>query len=116
MINKITNIGHICLSPTIDEEHLRIIRKLYEVYGIRSSGSKSVDKAILRQKELEDAEKENCVSAKFLVIGSGEQEKIHKEKKDKKIEANPELYENTTKGQKLLGEQIMLTIKMKQKK
>ena len=84
-------------------------------YGYRPTGNKNADKALLRKIELKIAKTENCVSSKFLTVTVSEQEKIQEKKKENRIETNPELYQNTMKGQKLLGEQIMLAIEMKKK-
>lgn len=97
-----------------DEEHKRIMRKLM-AYGYRSTGSKSGDKELLRRIELKQAEMENCVSSKYITVSRGEQEKIQEEKKEKRVENNPELYQQTMQGQQILGEQIMLAIEMKKK-
>ena len=98
-----------------DEEHRNIMRKLIS-YGITPTGKKSADIALLREIELKLAKLENCVSGKFLTVSKSEQEKIQKEKKEKRIENNPELGENTMKGQEILGEQLMLAIQMKKDK
>lgn len=114
-INPSYNNFHICIGTSIDYEYKKIIKKLMQ-YGLRPTGSKAVDKARLHKKELEQAEKEPCVSNKFLTVTKAEQEKIQAKKKEKRIENNPENFQHTMKGQKLLGEQIMLAIEMKKKK
>ena len=100
----------------IDEEHLRIIRKLSEKYGLRSTGSKSGDIALLKRKEIEEAEKLNSPNGDFLVLSRNEVEKIVDKKKEQKAEANPEVFQNTVQGQKLLAEQMMIYIQMQEKK
>ena len=59
-------------------------------------------------------EYETAPTSKFLTVTKGEQEKILKKKKEKRIENNPELYKNSTKGAEVLGKQIFLAIQMKQ--
>ena len=83
-------------------------------YGITPTGNKTADKNKLREIELREAEQESCVSSKFVTVTRSEQEKIQERKKQHRKEVNPEIYQNPTQGQKLLGEQIMLAIKMKQ--
>ena len=95
-----------------DAEHAEIIRRLRK-YGIKSTGNKSLDRQILHRLELKDAEKESGITTKFLTVSRGEQEKIQAKKKEKRIEKNPTNYPNSMKGAKILGEQIMLAIKMK---
>ncbi len=102
------------VSKAPDEEWKRIILRLWYKYGIQSTGSKSADKQKLHELELKEMEYQTTVTSKFLTVTRGEQEKILKKKKDKRIENNPELYPNTTKGAKILGEQIFLAIQMKQ--
>ena len=97
-----------------DYEYIKIIRKMQQ-YGMRPTGSKSVDKRRLHEKELQEAQKETVVSSKFVTVSKSEQEKIQEKKKKKREEVDPKLYPDTTKGQKLLGEQLMLAIQMKRK-
>lgn len=113
-INAIFSGAMLSVSFGPDEEHRRIIRKLM-AYGYRSTGSKSGDRELLRKIELKQAEMENCVSSKYLTVSKAEQEKIQEKKKEKRIENNPELYQQTMQGQQILGEQIMLAIEMKKK-
>ncbi len=96
----------------IDHEYAMIIRKMMQ-YGLKPSGNKSHDKMRLHEVELQQAKKENCVSSKFLTVTKGEQEKIQDKKKEKRIELDPKSHSETMKGQRILGEQIMLAIKMK---
>ena len=112
-INPIMS-GMLSVSFGPDEEHKRIMRKLM-AYGYRTTGSKSGDKELLRRIELKQVEMENCVSSKYLTVSRSEQEKIQEEKKEKKIENNPDIAQNTMQGQQALGEQIMLAIEMKKK-
>lgn len=95
-----------------DEEEKRIAAKLL-AYGVQPSFNKTTDKAKLHEIELREAKKENCVSNKFITVGVNEQEKIQEKKKQKRKEVNPEKFAD---AQKVLGEQIYLAIKMKQKK
>lgn len=114
-VNRITDCSFSNFSFGIDEEEKKIIRKL-RAYGITPTFNKSRDKAKLHEIELREAKKEDCVSHKFLTVTTNEQEKIQEKKKEKRKEVNPEKYMNSQKAQKLLGEQIYLAIKMKQKK
>lgn len=117
MSNNINPINIACkqsISNVIDEEYKRIIRKLQQ-YGMRPSGSKTTDKMRLHERELQDAQKENCITSKFLTITKAEQEKIQEKKKEEKEEINPESNQNSTKGQEILGNQIMLAIEWKNK-
>lgn len=112
---EIYKISMCTMSCAIDEEEKAIMRKLKQ-YGINASGRKSLDKAKLREIELREAQKEDCITNKFLTVTKGEQEKIQNKKKEKRKEANPEKYPDSARGQKILGEQIYLAIKMKQNK
>ena len=113
-VKKVQNFcaASFCCGPYIDEEEKRIMRKLMQ-YGITPTGRKSTDKVKLHEIEIKQAQMENCVTSKFLTVTRQEQEKIQTKKKEKRVENNPELYQNSTKGQKILGEQIYLAIKMK---
>lgn len=113
MINKITSIDKSCncIPKIFDEEHLRIMRQLQK-YGITPTGNKTTDKMLLRSRELQEAKKENCVTNKFLTVSVSEQEKIQAEKKENKVDDNPEKDMDLAAAQHLLGEQIYLTIKI----
>ncbi len=100
------------ISFSTDYEYEQIKRRLM-MYGVKPSGSKSADKMKLHEIELREARKENIVTTKFLTVSTGEQEKIQEKKKQKRIEINPKSHPETMKGQRILGEQIMLAIKMK---
>lgn len=113
-INPIHGGGMVSFSRVPDAEHRKIMRKLM-AYGITPTGNKAADIELLRKIELKQAKMENCVSSKFLTVTKNEQEKIQEEKKEKKVENSPEIYQDTMKGQKLLGEQIMLAIEMQKK-
>ena len=102
------------ISPKPDTEWQQIIDKLWNVFGIRSSGSKSLDKQKLHELELRQAEKESAVSSKFLTVSKSEQEKIQAKKKSKKTENELETQTSTTQGAEILGKQIFLAIQMKQ--
>lgn len=115
-IDKINNYTNFyCTGSSVDLEEQRIAKRLL-AYGIQPTFNKTTDKAKLHEIELREAKKENCVSNKFLTVTTNEQEKIQEKKKEKHKEVNPELYLETQKAQKILGEQIYLAIKMKQKK
>lgn len=111
-INPINNSLFPVFGCVIDYEYARIIRKLAQ-YGQKPSGNKSHDKQRLHEIELREAKKENCISSKFLTVTKGEQEKIQEKKKEKRVELDPKSHQETMKGQRILGEQIMLAIKMK---
>ena len=102
------------VSKAPDEEWKQIILRLWYKYGIQTTGSKSADKLKLHELELKEMEYETAPTSKFLTVTKGEQEKILKKKKEKRIENNPELYKNSTKGAEVLGKQIFLAIQMKQ--
>ena len=101
------------ISPKPDSEWQQIIDKLWNVFGIRSSGSKSLDKQKLHELELRQAEKESSVSSKFLTVTKAEQERIQARKKAKNAENN-NISSNSTQGAEILGKQIFLAIQMKQ--
>ena len=110
---KPISCGYVGISSIIDYEYQQIIRKLAQ-YGLRPSGSKSADRARLHRIERQQAEKEDCVTHKFLTVSTNEQEKIQEKKKEEKIENNPELNQEKI-GQELLGQQIMIAINLKDK-
>ena len=99
--------------PKPDAEWQRIIDKLWKVYGIRSSGSKALDKLILHEHELKDAQKETTATNKFLTIDRFELEKIIEKKKSKKAENESVQNKDVSKGAEILGKQIFLAIQMK---
>ena len=102
--------------PKPDAEWQRIIEKLWKVYGIRSSGSKALDKQILHEHELKDAQKEASVQeGKYLTVNRFEQEKIIKKKEEKKADTEVKTDSDEKKGAETLGKQIFLAIQMKQK-
>ena len=110
-INPASN--HFRISIAIDYEYQQIIKRL-EQYGIKPSGNKYHDKMVLHRIELQEAKNENCVTNKFLTVTQQEQQRIQDKKKEKKKEINPEIDYESAKGQKILGEQIMLAIQMKE--
>ena len=112
---EIYKISMCTMSCAIDEEEKAIMRRLKQ-YGIKGTGRKSADKAKLHDIELREAQKEDCVTNKFLTVTKGEQEKIQDKKKEKRKEINPEKYPNSEQAQKVMGEQIYLAIKMKKNK
>ena len=99
--------------PKPDAEWQQIIDRLWKNYGIRSSGSKALDKQILHEHELRDAQKETTPSGKFLTVSRFELEKIIKKKKEKKADSEPKKDSDSTKGAEILGKQIFLAIQMK---
>lgn len=113
-INPICGGGMIRLAAAPDSEHQQIMRRLM-AYGVTPTGNKSADKALLREIELKLAKMENCVSSKFLTVTRTEQEKIQEDKKEKREDINPELNLNSTKGQEILGQQLMIALEMKKK-
>ena len=117
-MNNIRPINTSCMpsiASQIDEEYRRIIRKLQQ-YGMKPSGSKTTDKMRLHKRELQEAQKENCITSKFLTVTKAEQEKIQEKKKEKCEDVNPELKQNPPKGQEILGEQLKFAIEWKKKK
>ena len=101
-------------TPRPDAEWQRIIEKLWNDFGIRSSGSKSLDKQKLHELELKQAEQESAVTSKFITVKKSEQERIQDKKKNKKAENEPVHSSDSTKGAEILGKQIFLAIQMKQ--
>lgn len=99
----------------IDEEYKRIIRKL-RMYGLNPSGSKTTDFERLREIELRILKTENTTSTKFITLSQSEQEKIQEKKHEQFAKNNcPNQLSDMTIGQRALGEQLMLAIKMKKK-
>ena len=96
-----------------DSEWQKIINKLWNDFGIRSSGSKSLDKQKLHELELRQAEKESCVTCKFLTVTKAEQEKIQAKKKAKREENKIIPNSDNMKGAEIFGKQIFLAIQMK---
>ena len=116
VIDRISLECSMCvISCAMDEEEKAIMRRLKQ-YGIKGTGRKSIDKAKLHDIELREAQKEDCITNKFLTVTKGEQEKIQDKKTEKRKDINPEKSPNSARGQKILGEQIYLAIKMKQNK
>ena len=99
--------------PKPDAEWQRIIELLWDKYGIRSSGCKALDKQVLHEHEVRDAEKEASVTTKFLTVTKAEQEKIQAKKKSNNAETEFRTDDDSTKGAELLGKQIFLAIQMK---
>lgn len=100
-------------TPKPDAEWQRIIELLWDKYGIRSSGNKALDKQVLHEHELRDAEKESSVTTKFLTVSKAEQERIQAKKKSKKAETDIRTNDDSTKGAEILGKQIFQAIQMK---
>ena len=105
------------VSRVRDTEWQQIIDRLWNKYGIRSTGSKSADKAKLHELELKEAEQLNgeCSCGRFLTIQKNELDKIKEKKKKKDIKRNPEKHPEVTQGAEILGKQILLAIQMKGK-
>ena len=101
------------VSSTPDNEWKRIIEKLWKVYGVRSTGSKSLDKQKLHELEKRDAEKEVSVNSKYLTLTKTEQEEIQIKKKNKKQNNEIPKDKEITKGAELLGKQLFIAIQMK---
>lgn len=88
-------------------------------YGCTPTGDKATDKARLRRIEEERAKQDNYVSNKYLTVSQSECQRIQDNKKNKKKINNPEKsvdIQDKRQGAKLMGEQIFLAIKMKDKK
>ncbi len=100
--------------PKPDAEWQRIIDKLWNDFGIRSSGSKSLDKQKLHELELRQAEQESAVRSKFITVSKSEQEKIQAKKITRKAENAFNQDTEPTKGAEILGKQIFQAIQMKQ--
>lgn len=99
----------------IDPEYREIVRRL-RMYGITPSGDKDSDKARLHNIELQEAEKENEISNKFLTLSKSEKEKILNKKIENLKDKHLENYLDTTKAMEILGQQKFLAIKMKYEK
>ena len=110
-------INNVMLSISISEdlEWKKIKERLWNKYGVRSTGSKSADKAKLHDLEMKEVEQlaGECSSGKFITVTREEIEKVKNKRRDKKIKKNPQNFPNTTKGAKILGEQLYLAIQMK---
>lgn len=115
-MNRINPIG--CLNSfainLYDYEYKQIIRKLAQ-YGISPTGNKASDKAKLHEIELKQLNMCNDINFDFLTISKDEQQKIQKNKKYNKINYSSDININLTAGQEILGEQILIIIKMKDK-
>ena len=91
MTIRITSYNFFSVSSAPDAEWKRIIHVLWVKYGVRSTGNKSLDRQKLRELELKEIK-----------------EKI----KEENIKNNPKDYANQH-GAQILGEQILMAIKMK---
>ena len=103
-------------TPYIDSEEKAIMDRLL-AYGITPTGNKTTDKAKLRRVELEKAKQDNYVSNKYVTVSQAECQRIQDNKKQKKEIANPDQspkFQDKRQGAKILGEQVFLSIKMKQ--
>ena len=96
-----------------DEEWKRIIYQLWVKYGIRSTGSKILDRQKLRELELKEIKEKNGeVSGEYVTVNKIEIEKIKEKIRENKIKINPKEYAEQH-GAQILGEQILIAIKMK---
>ena len=102
-------------SGSSDPEQKRIAKKLLE-YGYLPTGDKTTDKATLRRIEIQKAKESNVVLTNLVTVSKQEQEQIQEKKKERKKENNEPNVKNDFNGAKALGEQIYLSIKMKDKK
>ncbi|MBO6088179.1 hypothetical protein J6P92_07555 [bacterium] len=97
-----------------DPEQKRIARKLIE-YGYQPTGNKTTDKATLRRIEIQKAKESNVIRNDLLTVSKQEQEQIQEKKKQHKKDNNEPNIKNDFNGAKALGEQIYLSINMKNK-
>ena len=105
-------------SSYVDEEEKRIAAKLLE-YGIIPTGNKTTDKAKLHEIEVKQAKSINYISNDFLTVSLSEQEEIQRRKaENKEQDFFPQEieYKENFNGAQALGEQIFLTINMKEKR
>ena len=63
-VDKINCCGFNILPNKLDPEYKRILKKLKE-YGMSATGDKEVDKARLKEKELEMAKEANYINPDF---------------------------------------------------
>ena len=103
-----------CSLFVYDWEYKAIIRKLAQ-YGLKPTGNKTSDKMRLHQIEVREAQKEECVTSRFLTVEKGEQEKIQEKKEEKKDIGNLVSTQDAQLGQHLLGEQMMIALRIKKK-
>lgn len=113
-ISKIKCYGFYIQANRLDYEYKRILQKLKE-YGMSATGNKDVDRARLKNKELEKVKDANYINPELLTVSVEEQVKIQGEKK-KDLNTDIEQKETNKLGQQLLGEQLMIAINMKNKK
>lgn len=117
---------HTCSGGSIDAEWARILARLRE-YGIKSSGSKTADTAKLRDLEMQELQTLKLPTNKFLTITKNEQQKIIEQKQknnpskqikkeENKKDINQKDSKKTQQAMNILGEQIYLAIKMRNKK
>ena len=110
-----------------DQEHIMIMKKLYAMGNV-PSGNKETDKAKLHEIELREAKINPTSQVKFLTVSKLELEKIlnkknennignfQSEMQEQKMNTEQAMLQDSTLGQKLLGEQLMLVLEMKKKK
>ena len=113
-ISKIRCCGFYIKPTELDLEYRRILQRLNE-YGMTATGDKQIDKLRLKERELEEVQKGNCVNTEFVVVKPEEQREILREKKEEKFEEKTKQLELDKRGQEALGEQIYLAILMKDK-
>ena len=102
------------ISAVRDYEWQQIIDKLWNKYGIRSTGSKDAEKIKLHDLELKEAEQlGGNTNISVLTVTKNELDKIKNKHKNKKIENNQKEYQNITKGAEILGKQIFMAILIK---
>ena len=101
------------ISSVPDTEWQRIIHKLWVVYGVRSTGSKTLDRQKLHELELTEVKEKNGeVNSEFLTVTKAEIDKIKEKIKENIIKQNPKEYSDQH-GAQILGEQIYIAIQMK---
>lgn len=100
---------------SFDYEYRRIIKKLKQ-YGIKPTGNKTSDKARLKEIEMRELKEEESVSNKHLTISKGEQERVLEKKAKKDEEKYPQFDLNRVQAEELLGQQLLQSIEIKQKK
>lgn len=115
-ITGISGSGMISGGGGADEEYKRIIAKLLEL-GIKPSGSKSADKAKLRQIEMQKLKTElgptgsgTTNPSKYVTISASEIHQLKEKLKSKKQDENtPEMQEKRNAAQNRTGaEQLSL--------
>ena len=113
MAMSVSSLSYFGFMPKPDAEWQRIINRLWNEFGVRSSGNKAADTQKLHELELQEAQKKASDKSDFLTLKEDEIEKIKKNKNentdDKKV-----LDFQKSEGADILGKQIFLAIQMKQ--